>query len=314
VVAQNGAPAGLHLDFDLRKSIGVDSTGAITGEVTPTFNANGVSNSDPGAYIDCFDAAVVSVNANAQNFVVQGPHGRQFTINVSGQTEWENNEGLSDLTTSSIVTLSGTLDRADATIDADDVAILSQDGFYAGGQVTYVNPASGPASSFDLYVRGLLPTTTGLSLGQIATVDLSGNENFFIYWFHNPLTEFVFNPSGLLPGQHVSVGGPATGAASAQDVTVKRVVLRDWGFNGTVVANSANPSTGTFQIQINGFAGLLVPQTVTVYTAGKTGFRDGLTGVGSLTNGQNVRVVGLLIKNPLDGSTVLLAHYVDDLN
>ncbi len=314
LVAQNGAPAGLHLDFDLRKSIGVDGTGAITGEVTPTFNANGVSNSDPGAYIDYFDAAVVSVNANAQNFVVQGPHGRQFTVNVSGQTEWENNEGLSDLSTSSIVTLSGTLDRADATIDADDVAILSQQGFYAGGQITYVNPASGPASSFDLYVRGLLPTTTGLSLGQIATVDLSGNENFFIYWFHNPLTEFVFNPSGLLPGQHVSVGGPATGAANAQDVSVKRVVLRDWGFNGTVVANSSNPGNGTFQMQINGFAGLLVPQTVTVYTADKTGFRDGLNGVGDLTNGQNVRVVGLLIKNPLDGSTVLLAHYVDDLD
>jgi hypothetical protein len=314
VVVQNGSPAGLHMDFDLRKSIGVDGTGAITGEVTPTFNLNGVSNSDPGAYIDCFDAAVVSVNANAQNFVVQGPHGRQFTIDVSGQSEWENNEGLSNLSTSSIVTLSGTLDRADATIDADDVAILSQDGFYAGGQVTYVNPASGPASSFDLYVRGLLPTTTGLTLGQIATVDLSGSEKYFIYWFHNPLTEFVFNPSGLLPGQHVSVGGPATGATNAQEVTVKRVVLRDWGFNGTVVANSANPGNGTFQMQINGFAGQLVPQTVTVYTAGKTGFRDGLTGVGDLTNGQNVRVVGLLIKNPFDGSTVLLAHYVDDLN
>ncbi|MGO9340518.1 MAG: DUF4382 domain-containing protein [Terracidiphilus sp.] len=314
VVAQNGSPAGLHLDFDLHKSIVVDGTGAITGEVTPTFNANGVSNSDPGAYIDCFDTAVVSVNADAQSFVVQGPHGRQFTVNVSVQTEWENNEGLSDLTTSSIVTLSGTLDRADATIDADDVAILSQEGFYAGGQITYVNPASGPASSFDLYVRGLLPTTTGLSLGQIATVELSGNEKYFIYWFHNPLTEFVFNPSGLLAGQHVSVGGPATGATNAQDVTVKRVVLRDWGFNGTVVANSANLGTGTFQMQITGFAGLLVPQTVTVYTADKTGFRDGLTGIGDLANGQNVRAVGLLIKSPLDGSTVLLAHYVDDLN
>jgi hypothetical protein len=314
VVAQNGAPAGLHLDFDLHKSIGVDANGAITGAVTPTFNANGVSNSDPGAYIDCFDAAVVSVNAAGQSFVVQGPHGRQFTVSVSGQTEWENNEGLSDLSTSSIVALSGTLDRADATIDADDVAILSQDGFYAGGQITYVDPASGPASSFDLYVRGLLPTTTGLTLGQIATVDLSGNEKYFIYWFHDPLTEFVFNPSGLLPGQHVSVGGPATGATNAQDVTVKRVVLRDWGFNGTVVANSENPLTGTFQMQITGFAGLLVPQTVTVYTAGKTSFRDGLTGISDLTSGQNVRVVGLLIKNPLDGSTVLLAHYVDELN
>ncbi|MDR3775131.1 MAG: hypothetical protein P4L26_17385, partial [Terracidiphilus sp.] len=202
---------------------------------------------------------------------------------------------------------------ADATIDADDVAILSQNGFYAGGQITYVNPATGPANSFDLYVRGLLPTTTGLTLGQIATVDLSGNEKFFIYWFHNPLTQFVFNESLLLPGQHVSVGGPASGASNASAVMVKRVVLRDWGFNTTVVANSVNTSNGTFQVQINGFAGQLVPQTVTVYTAGGTGFRDGLNGVGDLTGGENVRVVGLLIKSPIDGSTVLAARYVDEL-
>jgi hypothetical protein len=314
IVTQTGEPVGLHMDFDLRKSIVVDGTGAITGAVTPTFNVKSVGIGDAGAYLDCFDAAVVSVNTTAQSFVVQGPHGRQFTVNVSGQTEWENNEGLSDLTTSSIVTLSGTLDRADATIDADDVAILSQDGFYAGGQVTWVQPSSGPATSFDLYVRGLLPTTTGLSLGQIATVDLTGNEKYFIYWFHNPLTEFLFNPSGLLPGQHVSVGGPATGAANAQDVTVKRVVLRDWGFNTTVVANSVNTANGTFQVQINGFAGLLVPQTVTVYTADKTGFRDGLSGVSDLTSGENVRVAGLLLKDPLSGNTVLLAHYVDELD
>jgi hypothetical protein len=314
VVASAGAPVGLHLDFDLHKSIVVDGTGAITGAVTPTFNVNGVNNSDPGAYIDCFDAAVVSVNTSAQSFVVQGPHGRQFTINVTGQTDWEGNEGLSDLSSSSIITLSGTLDRADATIDADDVAILSQQGFYAGGQITYVQPSSGAATSFDLYVRGLLPTTTGLSLGQIATVDLTGNEKYFIYWFHNPLTEFVFNDSLLLPGQHVSVGGPATGAANADDVTVNRVVLRDWGFNATVVANSMDAAQGTFQVQINGFAGLLVPQTVTVYTAPKTAFRDGLDGIGSLTGGENIRVVGLLLKNPLGGNTVLLAHYVDELN
>ena len=162
-------------------------------------------------------------------------------------------------------------------------------------------------------MRGLLPTTTGLTLGQIATIDLTGNEKYSIYWCHNPLTEFVFNDSLLLPGQHVSVGGPATGATNAQAVTVKRVVLRDWGFNGNSWANSVNSAKGTFQVQINGFAGQLVPQTVTVYTAGKTGFRGGLSGVGSLTAGENVRVVGLLIKSPLDGSTVLLAHYVDEL-
>jgi Domain of unknown function (DUF4382) len=314
IVAQNGSPAGLHMDFNLRKSIVVDGTGAVTGAVTPTFNVNGVDAGDSGAYLDCFDAAVISVDQTGESFQVQGPHGRQFTVQVNGQTEWENNEGLATLSTSSIVALSGSLDKLDATIDADDVAILSQDGFYAGGQITYVNPATGPATSFDLYVRGLLPTTTGLSLGQIAQVDLSGNENYFIYWFHNPLTQFVFNDSLLLPGQHVSVGGPATGAANAQDVTVKRVVLRDWGFNGTVVANSVNSAEGTFQITINGFAGQLIPQTVTVYTAPKTQFRDGWSGMGDITGGANVRVVGLLIKSPIDGSTVLLAHYVDELD
>jgi hypothetical protein len=180
VVAQT-EPVGLRVDFDLRKSILLDSNGQITGQVNPTFDVKAVGNSDPGAYIDEFVAAVVSVNSTAQSFVVQGPHGRQFTVNVNGSTEWDNNEGLASLTTSSIVQVSGTLDKADSTIDADEVAIVSQDGFYADGQVTYVTPATGAATSFDIYVRGLLPTTTGLTLGQIAQVDLSGSEKFYIY-------------------------------------------------------------------------------------------------------------------------------------
>jgi hypothetical protein len=301
------------MDFDLRKSIAVDGSGNFTGQVTPTFDVNTVGTGDAGGYIDTLDAAVVSVNTTAQSFVVQGPHGRQFTINVNGQTEWENNESLSALTTSSIVQVSGELDKADATLNADDVAILSQDGFYAGGQVTYVQPSSGPATSFDLYVRGLLPTTTGITLGQIAQVDLTGNEKFFIYWMHNPLTQFLFNSSTLLPGQHVSVGGPASGAANADAVTAKRVVLRHWGFNGTVVPGSMSTAAGTFQMQITGFAGLLVPQTVTVYTASPTVFRGGLTGLSGVPASTNVRVVGLLIKDPTSGKTVLLAHYVDAL-
>jgi hypothetical protein len=314
LVVQPGTPVGLRVDFDLRKSIQVDGSGAITGQVMPVFNISTVGTSDPGAYIDEFIAAVVTVDATGQSFVVQGPHGEQFTINVNGQTQWNNNVGLSDLTTSSIVEVSGVLDKADQTLDADEVAILSQNGFYAGGQVTYVQPATGPATSFDLYVRGTLPTNTGVSLGQIAQVDLSGNENFFIYWMHNPLTEFLFNSSLLLPGQNVAVGGPASGAANAQALTVNRVVLRHWGYNTTVVAGSVNTTNGTFQIQVNGFAGVLVPQTVTVYTSAVTDFRDGLTGLSDVTGGENVRVVGLLLKDPTSGNTVLLAHYVDALD
>jgi hypothetical protein len=314
IVIAQAEPAGLHLDFDLRKSILLDSNGQITGQVKPTFNVSAVGPGDSGAYIDEFDAAVVSVNNSAQSFVVQGPHGRQFTIDITGNTLWDNTESLSSLTTSSIVQISGQLDKLDATIDADEVAILSQNGFYADGQVSYVTPSTGAATSFDMYVRGILPTTTGLTLGQIAQVNLTGQENFFIYRMHNTLTQFLFNSSSLLPGQAVAIGGPATGATNPLAVSVKRVVLRHWGYNGTVVAGSINAATNTFQMQVNGFAGLLIPQTVTVYVSSNTTFRDGLTALSTVTASSNVRVVGLLVKDPVSGQTVLLARYVDLLN
>jgi Domain of unknown function (DUF4382)/Domain of unknown function (DUF5666) len=310
LVVSQTEPVGIRLDFDLYKSIQVDGSGQITGQVTPTLNIKAVTPSDPGGYIDEFDVAVVSVDTQGQSFVVQGPHGHQFTIDVNGQTEWDNNEGLGDLTTSSIVQISGTIDRADSTIDADEVAILSQDGFYAGGQVTYVQPPTGKASSFDLYVRGLLPTTTGLTLGQIAQVNLTGNEKFFIYWMHNPLTEYLFNSAVLVPGQHVTIGGPASGATNPQAVTCKRVVLRHWGYNGTIVPGSINMN-GSFQMDVTGFAGLLVPGPVTVYVGSPTVFRDGLNNMSSLSSSVNIRVVGLLLEDQSSGQLVLLAHYID---
>jgi hypothetical protein len=314
VVTQSGTPAGLRVDFDLRKSIQVDANGNITGTVDPTFNINSVENTDGGGHIDTFVAGVLSVDVTGQSFVVTGPHGENFTIDVNGQTEWDGDASLSALNTSCIVEVSGTIDHADQTLDADEVAILSTTGFYAAGQVTYVTPTSGPATSFDLYVRGLLPTSTGLTLGQIAQVNLTGNEKFFIYWMHNPFTEFLFNSSAMVAGQHVAIGGPASGASNPDAVTVNRIHLRNWGFNGTIVAGSQNTSQSTFQMQVNGFAGVLIPETITVYLGAATDFRYGLGSWGDLTNGTNIRVVGLLLKNPTTGQVVLLARHVDGLD
>ena len=132
---------------------------------------------------------------------------------------------------------------------------------------------------------------------------------------HNQFTQFLFNPSTLLPGQHVTVGGPLSGASNADALSVKRVVLRDWGFNGTLVANSVNTGNGTFQMNINGFAGLLVPgQPVTVYVASGTRYRDGFNSFADVSSGTNIRVVGLLIKDPTSGDSVILARYIDDMD
>jgi hypothetical protein len=313
LVVSSTGPVGIHLDFRLDKSIQV-SNGQITGDVNPTLEIGAVGPSDPGAYIDEFIAGVVNPTLSAQSFTIQGPHGRVFTVNVNGQTEWDNGESLSDLTSTSIVQISGTLDRADSTIDADEVAILSQNGFYAAGQITYVQPSSGNASDFQLYVRGTLPATgDGVTDGTLATVDLSGSEKFFIYWMHNPLTQFLFNPSTLLPGQHVSVGGALSGAANGDALSVKRIVLRNWGYNGTLVPSSVTGDT--FQMNVNGFAGLLIPgQPVTVYTGPGTKFRSGFNSIGDVSSATDIRVVGLLIKDPTSGDSVILARYVDDMD
>jgi hypothetical protein len=300
---------GLSFDFDLRQSIQVDQNGQFTGVVNPTLDLKAITPSDSDAYIDEFDAGVVSTGTSS--FMIQGPHGHQFTVNVNDQTEWENGEGLSNLTSTSIVEISGTLDRTSGAILADTVAILSQDSFFAGGLITFVDPATGTANDFDLYARNVLPSGTGFQSGQISTINLTGNEKYFVYWWHNKFTNLFFNSSLLVAGQHVSVGGPFSNGA----VTVKRVVLRHEGHNGAWVVGSTNVGASTFQFNSLGLAGVLFNGPVTVYCTPFTEFRGGLTGIGDLTGSAAIplRVVGLVLKDPISGQPVFVARRVEKL-
>jgi hypothetical protein len=311
-IENGGAPVGLRIDFDLAKSIAVDSNGNITGDVDPVFDVSTVARTDTGAHIDELIGAVVSVPSTTtepSSFVIQGPHGEKFTIDTSSTTDWDGDASLSSLTTSSIVQVAGQLDPADQTLDADEVAIVSDSGFYAGGLVTYVTPTSGAASSFDFYVRSVLPDSTGVQLGDIAQVNLTGSEKYFIYWMRNPMTQFLFNSSALTPGQEIGVGGKDSGAANASAVTVNRIHLRNWGYKGTVVKGSQNASQGLFQMKVTGFAGQVVSSNVTVYLGPACDFRYGFGSFGDLSDGASVRVVGLLLN--LNGNLVLVARHID---
>lgn len=300
---------GLSFDFDLKDSVAVDGSGQITGAVNPMVTLKAVTPDNDDAYIDDFVAGVVSTGSSS--FLIQGPHGHQFTVNVNDQTEWENNESIANLTSTSIVEVSGTLDRTSGAILADTVAIVSQDKFWAGGLITYVDPTSGAANDFDLYVRSVLPTGTGFTSGQISTIDLTGNENYFIYFWHNKFTNLLFNSSLMVPGQHISIAGPLSNGA----VTVKRVVLRAEGHTGSWVVGSTNTGAGTFQFNSNGVAGVLFNGPITVYCTPFTKFKGGLTGLGSITGttALNLRVVGLVLRDPISGQPVFVAHSVEQL-
>jgi hypothetical protein len=300
---------GLSFDFDLKDSIAVDGNGQITGAVNPTVSIKVVTPDNDDAYIDDFVAGVTSTTASS--FTVQGPHGHTFTVNVNDQTEWEGGGSISDLTSTSIVEFSGTLDRTSGAILADTVAIVSQDKFWAGGLITYVDPTSGAANDFDLYVRSVLPTGTGFTSGQISTIDLSGTENYFIYFWHNKFTNFLFNSSLLVPGQHISIAGPLSNGA----VTVKRVVLRAEGHTGSWVVGSTDAGAGTFQFYSNGVAGVLYNGPITVYCTPFTKFKGGLSGLASITGttALDLRVVGLVLRDPISGQPVFVAHSVEQL-
>ena len=324
-IGTNTPPVGLRMDFDLGQSIPVDSNGNIelnsSGDVTvnPTIDVSTVTRTDLGAHIDLLYGSVVTLPTSAtepSSFTIQGPHGEQFTINTSSTTEWDGGASLSALNTNSVVEVAGALDPADQTLDADEVALITDSKFYARGLVTYVTPATGQATNLDLYVRATEPSSLAdVPLGSIAQVDITGKENYGIYWMHNAFTQLLFNSSALSPGQEIVVGGtdaeatPATGTA----ITVNRIHLENWGYEGTVVNGSQSSAQGLFQMQITGFAGQVVPSTVTVYLGPFCDFRYGFGAFNDLSNGTKVRVVGLLLKNSTNGNLVLLARHIDGL-
>lgn len=322
-IGTNTPPVGLRMDFDLAQSIPVDSNGNIevntSGDVTvtPTIDVRAVTRTDAGAHIDLLYGSVVTAPTSStepSSFTIQGPHGEQFTINTSSTTEWDGGASLTSLNTSSVVEIAGSLDPADQTLDADEVALVTDSKFYARGLVTYVTPATGPATNLDFYVRAVEPSSLAdVPLGGIAQVDITGNEKYGIYWMHNAFTQLLFNSSALTPGQEIVVGGtdaeaaPATGTA----ITVNRIHLENWGYEGTIVAGSQSSAQGLFQMQITGFAGQVVPSTVTVYLGPACDFRYGFAAFNDLSNGAKVRVVGLLLKNSTNGNLVLVARHID---
>ena len=103
----NGDLDGLRMEFDLRKSLAVDSNGQVTGTVNPMFQLSLHNATDSEVSIDDFAAGVVGVTG-ANSFMVQGPHGRQWNVTTDGNTILDDpTEPISSFTTNTIVSLTG---------------------------------------------------------------------------------------------------------------------------------------------------------------------------------------------------------------
>jgi hypothetical protein len=314
VLSQNDL-VGLLIDLRIGDSL-VIQNGQITGDVNPTFRIKAIAPDAPDASIDDLRAGVVSVNAAGGTFVIQGPRGRQFTVTTNNQTDFENGGSLNDLDTNTIVDVSGSLDRATLNIKADEVQIVSKERFVLGGLITDVRPSPGSANQMDVFVRTELPDLSGAPIGQIDTLNLTGNELYQIRYLRLPISVFLFNRSSLVRGQRVAVGG-ALSSSNPPVMTVKRVVLQWQGIEGGWVPGSTVVQTGNVgSFSLNGLslAGTLFGGPVRVLTSNQTRFIN-LSGLSGLSGAQAIplRVVGLVLLDHASGKPAIVAGKVEKL-
>jgi hypothetical protein len=319
LVVNQGDMVGLLIDLDLAQTI-VTQNGQVTGAITPTFDVKALIAGDSDSEIDCFRGGVTNIDTSSSTFAMEGAHGRIWTVVTNAQTSWDDDSTFSALTTNSIVEVSGQLDPVTHDIDADEVGILSQDHFFIGGLATYVNPPTpNPATQLQVYVRSELPDVQPVApIGQVDSFALNGSENYFIADFHNPLTSLLFNNTTLAPGQRLGIGGALNGSGNSQTLTIHRITLERQGQEGTWVAGStqiATGNTGSFQINDNYLAGVLLPQPLTVISTPFTNYLN-LSGLSALAGPGpfDLRIVGFILVDQQTGQQEMVARSVELLS
>lgn len=314
-VTANGL-GGLHMHFNLRDSIQVDTAGEMTGIVNPKVYFRALQVGDDDATIDELRGGLVSVNTASNLFVLQRRFGRNVTVVTDANTNWDGTDTINTLSVPAIIEVSGTV-RADGSILATDVQVITRDHAFVGGIVLNATPTSGAAESITLLVREEIPDLSGIDIGKTGTLEITPNTMFDIYRMRMPVQAYLFNSSMLVRGQRVSVGGTIDSTTTPPSLATRRVILHRQGFEGTYVTNSlavTNGNTGSFQLQLNGMHGYLFGAPLKVITSNTTRFRNlsGLQEVATTTS--PVYAVGLLLKDPNTGDPVLVAGVVGVAN
>jgi hypothetical protein len=308
-VGSNGL-AGLHLDFDLRKSLAIDGSGNLiinNGQiaVNPTLDVMAVSASDEEGEITDFTGNVVSVNLSGNSFVTQGPYGFQETINVNSNTQYNGSNSLSSLMVDGIVSVEGTV-QADGSILAKCVELINSDKAFISGRILAVN--SGPVVT--MFVGEELGTSATIPVDSVYTVDLSQVSRYDICFIDNWFTSELFNSSSLVVGQRIFVGG----TYMSNTFTPRVVSLRRQGVVGSLVANSVNivsGNQGSFQMQNDLLMSYSAGGPFTVFTVDKTVFVniDGLSGL-QAAGTTNLEARGLVLYDPVSKKPIVWAHRV----
>jgi len=165
------------------------------------------------------------------------------------------------------------------------------------------------AQQFKIAVVQVAPTTTGLDVGNLATVSLGPSAlPFGIDNDGLSTAGFIFSAvRDLQPGQGVQVRASSFTTLQPNFIVADRVQLRMSRFTATVLGT---PSGNSFSA--NNLPSLLTTTGITqisVQTSTQTQFEGGITGVSGLGSGSSVSLRGLLFKQAA-GNPVFVAEKV----
>jgi Domain of unknown function (DUF4382) len=309
VVSSNGL-AGLRMEFDIRQSVAVDGNGQVTGVVNPTIYASAVQASDPNGQVTDLMGGLTSVNASGNSFVIQGPWGHQFTIEVNNSTQFNSGYSINNLAIPAFIGVQGAY-QADGGLMATNVEVITTSQAFISGRVLAINPTSGPVQQITMWV-GETSADLVSDSDTIQTIDVSNvqAEQYDICFFNNLFTNALFNPDHVLVGQRIFVGGSYSNSV----FTPQMVSLRLQGVYGTMTGSPSvvSGNVGNFQLQNNALIGYsLGGAPLTVWTGNGTLFIN-TTGLSALTNGESIVAGGLVFYDSLTGGPIMAAGLVAD--
>jgi Domain of unknown function (DUF4382) len=307
VVGANGL-AGLRMDFDIRQSVQVDGSGNITGVVNPTIHASAVQASNSMAQVTDLMGGLVSVDAAANSFVIQGPYGHQWTVDVSSTTPFNSGWTINNLATPAFVAVQGSF-QADGTLMASGVEVITTSQAFVSGRVLAINPTTGPVQTITMWV-GETSADLVNEVDTIQTIDVSAVTQYDVCFFDNLFTNALFSSDHVLVGQRIFIGGSYSNSV----FTPQMISLRLQGVYGTMTgtATVVSGNLGNFQLQNNALIGYsLGGAPLTVWTGNGTLFID-TTGLSALTNGEPLVAGGLLFYDQLTAGPIMAAGVVAD--
>jgi hypothetical protein len=307
---------GLHLDFDLLKSVQTDSSGAVTGTVNPVFSASPMTATEGMlGEMDDLHGIVQTISTSSSNSAFtgsftlqQGMMGRTFTVNITSNTTFDGISGLSALQAGTFVVVDTLVDASGnlvaKEVNVEDMTNAQQEmGAFMGTVMSITRDANGNATQFTGGIRVEFPDLQRMMpMMSSPVVNVSSNTHFAISARDDNFAQMMFGPSTMGVGQNVVVngqiqmGGGMMGGASG--LNANSIVLTLQPVTGNFISTLAVGSYGkTGGYSMMPCSAAFGNQAMSMLTFSQTGF-SGVSDLNRLTSGPMLVNEGLLFYGP----------------